>query len=139
MNLDERFLREKSAVARFLVRLFGSSTDVAARLAARLENELADQIRYDHREVEPERLSAAWKGQPEIGRLLSTATEAPALVQELSGLAEASYAFRLLVLAHAVADVEAGSGDGSAFRSILDSLGLGIQEVKAYRADFVRD
>lgn len=139
MNLDERFLREKSAVARFLVRLFGSSTDVAARLAARLETELADQIRYDHREVEHDRLVAAWKGQPEIGKLLAAAPAGPSLGQELSGLAEASYAFRLLVLAHAVADIEAGSGDAAGFRTILDSLGLGIQEVKAYRADFVRD
>ena len=101
--------------------------------------ELADQIRFDHRDQEPTDLLAIWSSFPPIEQTAAKSVAAAPTVEEIQGLVHSTYAFRMLTLAHILSEFQAtGAGDRPSFDALLSSLGLGLREVEAYKVDFVR-
>jgi len=133
MSLEQRFASEKAAVARLLKGILGANAD---KVAVRLEKELAEEVRFDHREVEPAELTAAWAASPSIPELVAKTEATSVKVADIPGLADATYAFRLMTLAQILEGL--GTADASALHAILSELGLGLKEVEAYRVDFVK-
>lgn len=133
MSIEQRFATEKESVARLLKGILGAGAD---RVAVRLEKELADEVRYDHREIEPSALAAAWTASPGIPELVAKAQTGSVEVADIQGIVQATYAFRLMTLAHVLEAI--GSGDKTEFARVLSELGLGLKEVEAYRVDFVK-
>ncbi len=133
MSIEQRFASEKDSVARLLKGILGAG---AEPVAIRLEKELADEVRYDHREIEPSALATAWAASPSIPELVAKATVARLEMSDIQGIVQATYAFRLMTLAHVLEGL--GAGDKTEFSRILSDLGLGLKEVEAYRVDFVR-
>jgi len=139
MSLEARLEKEKEAVARLLAGIFGPTSDSTKKVAAKLERELADQIRFDHRELEPTDLLAAWSSFPTIGQTAATSPAMVPAVEEIPGLVHSTYAFRMLTLAHILSEFQAtGNGDRVSFDALLPALGLGLREVEAYKVDFVK-
>jgi len=133
MSIEQRFASEKESVARLLKGILGAG---AESVAVRLEKELAEEVRYDHRETEPAALATAWGASPSIPELVAKAQAVPVDVSDIPGIVQATYAFRLMTLAHVLEGI--GSGDKTEFAKVLSELGLGLKEVEAYRVDFVR-
>lgn len=136
MSIEEQLRSEKQSVARFLAGILGPSTDSTRKVAQRLELELADQVRFDHRDLDAIALQASWSALPPI---VETAAGLPAqapAAAELGALASSSYAFRLLVLAHVLHELQ--GREAPAYLAIVQGFGLGLKEVEAYRDDFVR-
>jgi len=130
---------EKLAVARLLAGVFGPASESTQKVATRLERELADQIRFDHRDREPTDLLAAWSSLPTIGQTAGTSASVVPSVEAIPGLVHSTYAFRMLTLAHILSEFQAtGNGDRTSFDALLPALGLGLREVEAYKVDFVK-
>lgn len=136
MSLEQRFSSEKAAVARLLKGIFGADSARIESVAKRLEVELADQIRYDHREVQADVLAAQWGASGSIAGFATQAASGRPAAKELQGLVLATYAFRLMTLAHVLEGI--GAGDKDDLSAVLSELGLGLKEVEAYRVDFVK-
>lgn len=134
MELNRRFESEKKSVAMALVAILGRQR--AAETAPACETALLDQAGYDHRDRTAEEIRSAWSASPSIPDLAGSLAGS-ALVSDLAGLAESTYAFRLQTLARILAAMETGPGDQEAFGKLVPELGLGPAEVRAYRADFV--
>lgn len=136
MSIEVQLRAEKESVARFLAGILGPSTESTAKVARRLELELADQIRFDHRDLDAVSLQATWSALPPIAETAGLLPSKPAAADDLAALASSSYAFRLLVLAHVLHELQ--GRDEPAFLAVVQGFGLGLKEVEAYRDDFVR-
>lgn len=128
MTIQATFMSQKKGAAQLIHSLFGSD---GSEIAAVLERELGEQVRYDHREVDPSVLDAQWKELPAIASLVGQGS-----ASDLEALKASSYAFRLMTLAQC--RVRMPESARSAMLSILDDFGLGMKEVESYAKDFVR-
>ena len=108
--------------------LFGSD---GGQVAAILERELGEQIRYDHREVASAELDALWRDLPSIASLLGQSE-----ASDLEAIKASSYALRLMALAQC--KVRMPEATRSSMLSTLDGFGLGMKEVENYAKDFVK-
>lgn len=128
MTIQAQFLAQKKGAAQLIQTLFGTN---GTEIAVVLERELGEQIRYDHREVEPSALDALWRDLPTIASLVGQGS-----ASDFEAIQASSYAFRLMALAQCLTRLPPASQ--GAFQAILDDFGLGRKEVEAYAADFVR-
>ncbi|MBK9579556.1 MAG: hypothetical protein IPK50_16045 [Fibrobacterota bacterium] len=137
MSLEERFLLEKQAVARVLVAFLAGDPELVQNLSILLEKELCDQVQFDHRHEDGSSLRECWKGLPSIHELVGKADSGIPQIAQIQGLADSTYAFRLLVLAHLLGGLSGKPGAQAPFEAFLSTLGLGLAEVETYRKDFV--
>jgi len=128
MSLEDTLLNQKKGVAQLIHTIFGSS---GPEVAAILERELGEQIKYDHREVASNELDALWRELPSIVSLIGQGS-----ASDLDALKSSSYAFRLMTLAQCLARLPKNKQRDLA--SILETFGLGLQEVESYAKDFVK-
>ncbi|MCB9495446.1 MAG: hypothetical protein H6686_00980 [Fibrobacteria bacterium] len=135
MSLSERISREKAAVAHLLAAL-ELEPSAREKVVGKLDVELKEQCAFDHRDFTPEEVNLAWLGTPSLENLLQRER---VLFDEsiLKGLVEATYAFRLLTLAHLHSELGRRGGRRDLFLKCLDHLGHTMAEVEAYQVDFV--
>lgn len=128
MSMQAQFAAQKKGAAQLIHSLYRTK---GAEVAAILERELGEQVLFDHREIATSELESIWRSLPDIGSLVGSGT-----ATDLQALKESSYAFRLMTLAQCLNHLPDESRP--ALLDHLDDFGLGIKEVEAYRADFVR-
>lgn len=136
MGLIERFGSEKEAVARFIVGIWEDRGEVTAQVAGRLDIVLGDQVHYDHRGFENAEIRNAWAASKSISELVKSENGFRSTL-DLAGLANSTYAFRMLVLSHVLVRIDSGAGRRIRYEAVLSDLGHGRKEVEAYVADFL--
>lgn len=136
-TLEQRFFLEKQAVGRVLGAFLAADPASIGELAAKLENELGEQIRFDHRQEDSTSLRKCWDGLPPISEHVKSSEVSIPQIGEIQGLADSTYAYRLLALAHVLGALAGKPDSLGPFEAFLSTLGLGLAEVEAYRKDFV--
>lgn len=138
MSISTEIATQKKSVARLIAGVFGERADAALRVAARLEKDLLDELAYDHREISPAVLGAAWAEVDSIDRLVADLVPEAPEREALAGLAASTYAFRMLAFAHIQSELDQVGGGEDRLSGVLAGLGHGLPEVRSYQKDFIK-